>query len=142
MALNMDYDDVGALRAGFEIDDSAITFDEAKEGGSDQVGLAVRLVGGSNKVITLAGDGEGILGVLKLVEGDGGATVQVGGFTRAMKGDGTLAAGSMKKLVGSVRIAAKGYVREVDDTDSTELEVARGFAVDVADADACQIYLG
>lgn len=142
MALNIDYDAIEGPLVPFEIDDSTITFDEDEEGGSAQVGLAVRLVAGSNKTLALVGAGEGVLGILELVEADGAATVRTTGFMRAMKGDGALGAGTMKKLVGDVRGAAKGYVREVDDTDATELEVARGFAVDVSDADAVQIYLG
>lgn len=138
MTLSIDYDSISGPTAPFEIDDSTITYDADEEGGSAQVGLVVKVT--SSKTIALPSSGEGFLGVLEIVEADGAATVRVRGFSRAMKGDGTLTAGT--KLVADVRGAAKGYVRSIAAATLSEVAVARHSVVDTADANAVQILLG
>ncbi len=139
MTLNMSYDEIAGVFASFEIDDSTITFDEDEEGGSAQVGLAVGLTAAG--LVELVGDGEEVIGKLIKVEGDGAATVQIGGFMTLPGGTGaSLTAG--KKIVGDLLVAAEGYIREVATGTAAELGVARGFIKDPADTDAVVVYLG
>lgn len=132
----------------FIIDDSTITYDAAEEGGSAQVGLAVRLLPGTANAIELIGDGEAVLGKLIKVEADNRATVQThGGMTLPGGTGATLTVG--KKIVGDVLVAAEGYIREVADpttVDPTlaqllELNASRGAIVDPTTTTAVVVYL-
>lgn len=124
------YDGIGALNATYPIDNTTITFDRTKVGGSDQVGLAVTIVSGQ---AALAGDGEGVEGKLILVEPDGKANVQVGGYMSLPAGEGA-ALTSMKKVVGDLGpSSAKGYIREVNTATVAELGVCRGSIVNPTD---------
>lgn len=140
MTLTLSYGGVDAVYGPFEIDDSTITFDEDEEGGSAAVGKLVALTAGG--LIELAGDGEEPLGKLILVEADGSATVQVGGFMTLPGGSGaTLTPG--KKIVGDLGpSSAEGYIREVATGTAAELGVARGIIINASDTDAVVVYLG
>jgi hypothetical protein len=112
--------------------DSTIVFDPTQEGGSAQVGLAVSIE--SNNVVTLAGDGENVLGKLLSVDSDGFCTVQHSGWMTLPGGDGAgLTAGS--KIVGDLGpMSAEGYIRVVNSAQASELAVARGMIVDASTA--------
>jgi len=132
------YDDIHAKFATFDIDDSTITWSATEAGGSAQCGLAVALSAAGT--IELAGDGEEIVGKLKLVESDGKATVQIGGFMTFPAGTSAgLTVG--KKIVGDLLISAEGYIREVNTGTAAELGVCRGMIIDASDTDAVVVYL-
>lgn len=116
--------------AGYEtykIDNSEITYDATKTGGSASVGLAVALT--SDDTVDLAGDGEVIHGKLISVEEDGFCTVQVRGFCTFPGGtSATLTVGT--KIVGDLLVSAKGYVQTLSETVSgspTQAEVQNAF---------------
>ncbi len=135
---SIDYEGVHAKYMAFAIDDSTITYDSAQAGGSAQVGLAVAMSAAGT--IELAGDGEEIVGKLKLVESDNFATVQVGGCTTLPGGtSATLTVG--KKFVGDLLVSAEGYIREVAEGTAAELAVARGMIIDASDTDNVVVYL-
>ena len=139
--LAVSYDEIGAVYASFKIDDSTITYDSTKDGGSDQAGLAVTLVAGTADTIELVGDGEFVLGKLISVEADGIATVQVAGAMELPGGSGaTLTRG--KAIVGDLGAgSAEGYVREVDTATAAELGVCRGFILEPSTTTAVVVYL-
>lgn len=115
--------------------DATIVFDATKVGGSEQVGLAVSIE--SNNVVTLAGDGENVLGKLIRVEDDGFCTVQHSGFMTLPGGNGaTLTAGL--KIVGALGAAsAEGYIKVA----STEHTLSRGMILDSSTATAVVVLL-
>lgn len=125
--LAVDYSEIGAENVTYKIDDSTITYDVTKDGGSDQVGLAVTLVAATADTIELVGDGEMVLGRLVQVEAHNVATVQVAGYMQLPGGDGaTLTRG--KAIVGDLGAdSAEGYIREVNTAQAAELGVCRGF---------------
>lgn len=140
---------VDARYNSFKIDDSTITYSASAEGGSDQVGLAVRLLPGSAKTIELVGDGERVLGKLVKVEADGTGTVQThGGMTLPGGDSATLTVGS--KIVGDLGAAsAEGYIQSVADPttlDPTQaqllaLNASRGHIIDPTTTTAVEVYL-
>jgi len=114
--------------ATFNIDNSTITYDETKEGGSAQVSLAVTL--SDAKEVELVGDGEAVIGKLISVNADDTATVQIAGVMTLPGGNGASLTLS-KKIVGALdATSAKGYIREVATATAAELGVARGFIID------------
>lgn len=115
--------------------DATIVYDATKEGGSDQVGLAVSIE--SDNLVTLVGDGENVLGKLLKVEADGFCSVQHSGFMTLPGGDGaTLTAGL--KIVGDLGAAnAEGYIRAVN----TEDTVSRGMILDASTTTAVDVLL-
>lgn len=133
------FDEIGALNATYEIDDSTITYDAAEPNGSAQVGLAVTLA--DAKTVALADDGDAIEGKLLKVESDGKCVVQVGGYMTLPGGDGaTLTEG--KKIVGDQGAgAALGYIREVATATAAELGVARGRIIDADTATSVVVAL-
>jgi hypothetical protein len=124
--------------ATYLIDESTITFDADEENGSAQVGLAVKL--SDDKTIALATDGSAVIGKLLLVERDGKATVQTGGYMKLPSGAGA-ALTNGKKIVGDLDGANAGYIREVATGTAAELGVARGFIVDNSDTAAVVVHL-
>lgn len=107
-------------------------------GQSSQVGLAVSLE--SDEVVTLAGDGENVLGKLIKVESDGFCVVQTEGYMTLPGGtSASLSAG--KKIVGDLLVSAEGYIREVATGTAAELGVARGFIVDASTTTAVVVKL-
>lgn len=102
----------------FIADNSTITYDATKAGGSAAVGLAV-IQTATADTVALTADGDPIFGKLILVEPDLKCTVQRRGFTTLPGGNGaTLTVGT--KAVGALGAAsAKGYIRTVPETVTT-----------------------
>jgi hypothetical protein len=119
------YNDQHFVSDGYKHDGTIVFDDEAAEGNSAQVGLAVTLT--ADDTVSLAGDGEFVLGKLLLVESDGHCSVQIGGYMHLPRGTGaTLTRG--KKIVGDLGpSSAEGYIREVATGTAAELGVARGW---------------
>jgi hypothetical protein len=141
------YDEIKPVIVTYKIDNSTITFDATKKGGSSQAAaeqgangmLAVTL--SADRTVKLAEDGEAIEGGLVHVESDNRAAIQVGGYMKLRKGNGaTVTRG--KKLVGALGASsAKGYVREVATATAAELGVARGRTVDNTDTSNPMVHL-
>lgn len=114
----------GARRDGmtFIIDDSTITFDATKAGGSAAVGKAVTLSAGGT--IALCADADPVLGKLESVEWDKRATVieGPGAYVTLPGGDSaTLTVGT--KIVGALGPdSAKGYIRSTSSSEATAVE--------------------
>lgn len=123
------FDEIARHYVGVPIDNSTITFDVTKVGGSASVGLAVTL--SANKTVALAADGNEVFGKLIKVEDDGVATIQDGGFMK-LPGGTAAALTPGKKIVGALLVAAKGYIREVATATAAELGVAKGEIVDAS----------
>jgi len=125
------WDELNAVYETFKIDDSSITYDATKNGGSDQVGLAVRLSAGETIALTQAGSA--VIGKLKKVESDNFALVQVGGCMTLPAGTGNasnnvLALGG--KIVGDVSTADEGYIRGcTTNAWNADVVVARGCVI-------------
>lgn len=120
-------------------DNVCITYDEDEENGSAQVGLAVMLDADGGQ-ISLAADGEFVLGELLAVESDGICLVQYHGFMVLPAGtQASLTRG--KHIVGAVLVAAEGYIREVATGVAAELGVCRGFIYDASVTTAVEVYL-
>ena len=109
--LTVGFEGLDAEYVTMQIDNSSITFDGTKVGGSAQVGLAVTV--SANKTIALAQDGDRILGKLINVETGNFATVQhEGGMTLPGGNAATLTPGSA--IVGALGAAsAHGYIRSI-----------------------------
>jgi len=123
----------------FIIDGTSIQYDADEEHGcalaGPDDGVAVTV---SDNVISTAADAEGVLGKLILVESDGKATVQVGGFMMLPKGTGatfTMGGG----IVGDLLTATEGYVRGAASGQAAELLVAFGRVVDDSDTDYVEV---
>lgn len=105
----------GARESGitYKIDNSTITFDATKTGGSAQVGLAVTFSG--NDTVALVGDNERVVGKLAQVYADNTCTVIDQGFVTLPAGSGaTVTAG--KRIVGDLGpSSAKGYIQNAPD---------------------------
>lgn len=116
--------DVGGVYRTYKIDNSTITYDVTKAGGSTQVGLAVTL--SADDTVALAADGNGILGKLILVEGDGKCNVMTEGTMTLPGGNGATLT-LMGTIVGALNASAgKGYIRSAASGTAAELVLARG----------------
>lgn len=117
--------------------DATIVYDDEVDGGSEQVGLAVTIE--SDNLVTLIGDGEGLLGKLVKVEPGGMCVVQTGGVMTLPGGDAaTLTA--MGKVVGDLgAAAAEGYIRVA--ASAGDALVARGIIEDSSDPTAVEVRL-
>lgn len=121
-----------------KIDNSTITYDKTKAGGSAQVGLAVTL--SADDTVALAADGDAVLGELLLVEADNFCTVRENGPVKLPAGTGaSLTLG--KKIVGALLSSAKGYIREVATGTAAELGKARGYITNNDDTAAVVVEL-
>ena len=90
-------------------DNSTITYDATKAGGSAQVGLAVRMTT-TDETVELVGDGEKVFGKLLKVEADLKCTVQWRGPMTLPGGtSATLTIGSA--IVGDLLVSAEGYIQ-------------------------------
>ena len=120
------------VRKTYKIDNSTITFDKTKLGGSascPQSGayglLAVKL--STDDTIALAEDGDAILGGLELVEGDNFATVVVSGEDIPFRGGASATLTLGATIVGALGASsAKGYIRSAASGTAAELVKARG----------------
>jgi len=118
--------------------DNTIVYSATVANGSASVGLAVSLE--SDEVVTLAGDGENVLGKLIKVESDGFCVVQTEGYMTLPGGTGaSLTAGS--KIVGDLLSSAEGYIRVVATGTAAELGVARGIIIDATTTTAVVVKL-
>lgn len=118
---------------------TGITYDATQAGGSAVVGRAVTFSDDAGE-ITLAADGEGVLGKLLAVESDGVCLVQYHGFMTLPGGTGATLT-RMNKIVGDLLVAAEGYIRVVNTAVAAELGVARGLIADSATTTAVIVYL-
>jgi len=139
---------VAPVYASFKIDNSTITYDATKAGGSDQVDLALRLVPGTDQTIELVGDGERVLGKLIKVESDDIATVQMAGGMTLPGGDSaTLTIGA--PIVGDLGpSSAEGYIRAAATASASptqdevnEARLCRGQITDASDTSNVEVYL-
>jgi hypothetical protein len=124
--------------ATYLIDNSTITYDATKTGGSAQVGLAVTL--SAARTVALTADGDAVVGKLVKVEADNKATVQDGGYMTLPSGASASLTRGLK-IVGDLDTAAKGYIREVASGTAAEINKGRGFIVDAADTAAVVVRL-
>ena len=134
------FDDVGEVEQyTFLIDNSTITFDATKTGGSASVGLAVKM--SAAKTVALADDGAAVIGQLIQVFADNTATVKVGDVLTLPGGNGaTLTLG--KKIVGALNASsAPGYIREVATGTAAELGKARGAILDAGTTTAVKVLM-
>jgi len=122
------FEGIGEVLATFIIDNSTITFDDTKVGGSAAVGKAVEM--SAANTVALAADGAEVIGKLIKVSKDLKATVQIKGGMSLPGGNGAaLTVG--KKIVGALDAgAARGFIREVATGTAAELGLARGFIID------------
>lgn len=133
------FDEIGAERATFIIDNSTIVYDITKAGGSVSVGLAVTLSG--NDTVALAADGDRIVGKLILVESDNKATVQTDGYVELPAGNGATVTRGLA-IVGALGASsAKGYIRNAAPGTAAELVRMRGMIQNVADTTAVLVKL-
>lgn len=131
------YADIDALTVTFMYDGS-IVFNDAEDGGSAQVGLAVTMT--DDDTVGLVGDGEFVLGELIKVNDDGYCTVHMAGFVRLPAGTGaSLTLG--KKIVGDLLVAAKGYIQEMNTGTAGHNGVSRGAIVNKDDVNNVWVYL-
>lgn len=130
---------IGACDATYKIDNSTITYDVTKAGGSAQVGLAVTL--SADDTVALTADADAVLGKLIKVEADGYCTVQEAGHLDLPAGNGASVTRG-KSIVGALGASsAKGYIREVNTAQAAELGKARGFIHNNATSTAIGVYL-
>lgn len=115
---------VGGVYRTYKIDNSTITYDATKAGGSAQVGLAVTF--SAADTVALAADGEAVMGKLILVESDDKCNVMTDGTMTLPGGNGaTLTLGAT--IVGALNASsAKGYIRSAASGTAAELVKGRG----------------
>jgi hypothetical protein len=135
----VEFEGQGSLPLTFIIDNSTITYSATAEGGSSQVGLAVKLT--SANTLALTTDGSAVIGKLLSVSKDLKARVQVNGTMKLAGGNGaSLTVG--KKIVGALNASsAGGYIREVATGTAAELGLARGFIIDAGTTTAVEVCL-
>jgi hypothetical protein len=124
-----DYTDINPkTQLPFTIDNSTITYDKTKVGGSTQVKRAVKISG--DGIVACVADAEGIDGQLILVEADGKCTVRTTGSFKFPAGTGaTFTAG--RGVVGALGASsAPGFVRGVNVATQAEEDVEFGSVVD------------
>lgn len=136
--LDTKFEGIGAEYVTFKIDNSSITYSATATNGSSVVGRAVTMA--SAETVSLAADGEAIVGKLISVESDNYCTVQTGGFMTLPGGtSASLTVG--KQIVGDLLVAAEGYIREVNTATAAELGLCRGFIVDAGTTTAVVVRL-
>ncbi len=133
----VDFEGIDGVYATYLVDNATITFDPTKVGGSASAGLAVTI--SADRTVALTTDGSAAEGKIVLVEADGKANIQVGGYTRLPGGlAATLTRGT--KFVGATGAAgARGYIRSAASATAAELLVARGSIEDASDPTAVGI---
>lgn len=109
--------------------DATIVYDALEEGGSEQVGLAVTLE--DDDLVTLVGDGEGVLGKLIKVEPGGVCVVQTGGTMTLPGGDGATLT-PQTGIVGDLGVGAvEGYIQSA--SSAAHALLVRGIITDATD---------
>lgn len=138
--------EIEPVYATFKIDNSTITYDSTKSGGTASVGLAVTF--SAVNTVALCADADLIVGKLIKVSSDNMATVQIiGGMTLPGGNGATLTVGT--RFVGALGAAsAKGYIRTVTAAatptaaEVNNLAKGRGFIIDgTTDATNAQVFL-
>lgn len=115
---------VGGVYRTYKIDNSTITYDATKTGGSAGVGLAVTF--SAADTVELAADADPIVGKLIKVEADNKATVQTDG-TMTLPGGDSATLTLNGPIVGDLGAAnAKGYIRLANSAVAAELLACRG----------------
>lgn len=124
----------------FKIDNSTITYDVTKVGGSAMIGLACTEP--TNKTVALTADGDAVVGRLINVSADLKAVVQTGEFVVLPGGaSATLTLGT--GIVGALGAAsAKGYIRSAASATAAELLKAIGAIRDATDPTAVVVDMG
>lgn len=131
-----DYEGIDGVYATYAIDNSTITYDSTKVGGAaaTMIGMAVTESGAG--IVALAADGDAIVGKLDLVEADGKARVQTGGYMK-LPGGASASLTRLLKIVGALGAgSAKGYIREAASGTAAEINKGRGQIIDAADTTA------
>jgi hypothetical protein len=124
----------------YTIDNSTITYDVTKVGGSAQVGLAVSLSG--NKTVQLTADADAVLGRLERVSSDLKCRVRWRGHVKLPAGNAASVTRGLK-IVGALGAAsARGYIRDVASATAAEINKGRGIIEDTSDTTAVEILLG
>jgi len=136
------------LRVTLTIDNSTITASDTEDGGSAQVGLAVKL--SADNTVALVQADDQVLGQLisvNVASGDLRCSVQVGGFISFLKG--TNYSGAVGgKIVGDVLVAAEGYVKHLaaasagSAAEINALAAAQGVIYDDSDTDEVVVWMG
>lgn len=133
-------DDLGEVEQyTFLIDNSTITFDATKVGGSASVGLAVKM--SAAKTVALAADGDAVIGQLIQVFADNTATVKTGDVLVLPGGNGaTLTLGTA--IVGALNASsAAGYIRSAASGTAAELIKCRGAIIDAGTTTAVKVLM-
>lgn len=133
------FDEIEVTRVTYKIDNSTITYDAAKAGGSAQSAayqtagtglLAVTL--SADDTVALAADGDAVEGFLESVESDNKCVVITDGYVAGKGGTGaTLTRGTT--IVGALLSSAKGYIRSAASGTAAELIKARGRIINNGD---------
>lgn len=115
---------VGGVYRTYKIDDSTITYDATKTGGSASIGLAVTF-SAADTVALVAVKGM-VIGKLIKVEADNKATVQTDGTMELPGGDSvTLTLGT--PICGALGASsAEGYIQTATKSDADMMQAARG----------------
>ena len=122
-----------------KIDNSTITYDKTKAGGSAAVGKALKF--SADDTVALTTDGSEVVGELLLVEADGFCTVRERGPVK-LPGGASAALTLGKKIVGAVDGDGNGgYIREVATGTAAELGKARGYIANNDDTTAVVVEL-
>lgn len=114
----------GGVYRTYKIDNSTITYDATKTGGSASIGLAVTF-SAADTVALVAAKGM-VIGKLIKVEADNKATVQTDGTMELPGGDSvTLTLGT--PICGALGVSsAKGYIQTATKSDTDMMQAARG----------------
>ncbi len=115
---------VGGVYRTYKIDNSTITYDATKTGGSASIGLAVTF-SAADTVALVAAKGM-VIGKLIKVEADNKATVQTDGTMEFPGGESaTLTLGT--PICGALGTSsAKGYIQTATKSDTDMMQAARG----------------
>lgn len=114
----------GGVYRTYKIDNSTITYDATKTGGSASIGLAVTF-SAADTVALVAAKGM-VIGKLIKVEADNKATVQTDGTMELPGGESvTLTLGT--PICGALGVSsAKGYIQTATKSDTDMMQAARG----------------
>ncbi len=130
---------VGGQYRTYKIDNSTITYDASKAGGSAQVGLAVTF--SADDTVALCADGDAVIGKIILVESDNKANIMTQG-TMTLPGGASATLTRGAKIVGALGASsAKGHIRSAASGTAAELVKARGYIENAGTATAVVVTL-
>ncbi len=109
----VDFEGIGEEYSTFKIDAVTITYDSTQKNGAAATAIGKAVTLSADGTVALADDNQTVVGKLVLVEADGKATVQTGGFMKLPGGNGaTLTLGA--RIIGAQgAAAAKGYIKAI-----------------------------